>query len=145
MKLPALNYVFEQDWILSKCVAKKVLHLGCAGDALMNLGAEASLHVKLLGIAKELCGIELNEAALSQLKEWCPASESNIYFIGNVESLEKIPIIDKFDIIVAGSIIEHLSNPGLMLEGLARYCHKDTLLLISTPHAWGLCNIYEWL
>lgn len=57
---------------------------------------------------------------------------------GNVERLEEVKISGQFGLIVAGDIIEHLSNPGLMLDGVKRFCAPQTTLAISMPNAFGL-------
>lgn len=44
----------------------------------------------------------------------------------------------EFDVVLAGSIIEHLSNPGLMLANIKRFFSENTILIITTPHVWGL-------
>lgn len=43
----------------------------------------------------------------------------------------------RFDVILAGDIIEHLNNPGAFL-GELRACGPDPELLITTPNAFGL-------
>lgn len=139
MKLPKFKYVFEQDWLLSHCHNKSVLHLGCAGDATLKGGSENTLHYRLSTIANCLWGIELNESSLEQLKQWLPDDGNNIrYFYGNVENIKDLNLDRKFDVILAGSIIEHVSNPGLMLSGLSDIIKPNGLLLISTPHTWGV-------
>jgi 2-polyprenyl-3-methyl-5-hydroxy-6-metoxy-1,4-benzoquinol methylase len=140
LKLPRLAYNFEQDWILGHCRNKSVLHLGCAGDGTLRGGKEACLHYKLSKIASKLHGIELDAISLDKIKPWIP--ESSIpdikYYIGDVEQISLLNITEKFDVIVAGSIIEHLSNPGLMLSGIRALCKPGAVLLISTPHTFGL-------
>lgn len=139
MKLPKFKYVFEQEWLLSHCHGKSVLHLGCAGDATLEGGPESSLHVRVSKIARCLWGIELNQSSLNQVKAWLPERSDEIcYFAGNVENLSDLNIQRKFDVILAGSIIEHVSNPGLMLAGIYDLIEPNGLLLISTPHTWGV-------
>ena len=139
MKLPKFEYVFEQEWLLSHCHGKSVLHLGCAGDATLEGGPESSLHIRVSKIADCLWGIELNQASLNQVKAWLPEHSDKIrYFVGNVENLKELGIQNKFDVILAGSIIEHVSNPGLMLSGIYDLMAPNGLLLISTPHTWGI-------
>jgi ubiquinone/menaquinone biosynthesis C-methylase UbiE len=148
MKLPKLKYVPVHDWLVNQCNNKTVLHLGCAGDALLSYGAEASVQYKLLKVAKKVWGVELNPDSLNQIKQWCPESpndDSIRYFTGNVERLEELNINQTFDVIVAGAIIEHLSNPGLMLTGLKRFCNSNTIILISTPHVWGVLQFMRVL
>jgi SAM-dependent methyltransferase len=44
----------------------------------------------------------------------------------------------QFDVILAASIIEHLSNPGLMLKSFATLCNPNGRIIIVTPHVFGL-------
>lgn len=62
------------------------------------------------------------------------------YFRANAESFK---INRTFDVIFAGDLIEHLSNPGLFLQASKQHLKKDGLLIISTPNAFNLFNIAE--
>jgi len=48
--------------------------------------------------------------------------------------LENVAIEQKFDIIVCGELIEHIENPGLMLDGIKRFMNDDRILIITTPN-----------
>jgi 2-polyprenyl-3-methyl-5-hydroxy-6-metoxy-1,4-benzoquinol methylase len=62
---------------------------------------------------------------------------------GNVEHLEDmVPELRGFDVVVAGDIIEHLSNPGLMLDGIRSRLATNGRVIISTPNAFGVAS---WL
>jgi 2-polyprenyl-3-methyl-5-hydroxy-6-metoxy-1,4-benzoquinol methylase len=145
MKLPKLNYYDSQKWILEKCQDKSILHLGCAGDITLNYGKESALRFNLAKIYSEnLWGIELNLDALDYVKKLVPeTNDDNIkYFNANVEDLKLMPH-KKFDIILAGSIIEHLSNPGLILNEIKPFLHKESVLLVTTPHVWGIFQFFR--
>jgi len=51
----------------------------------------------------------------------------------------------KFDVLVVSDIIEHLSNPGLMLEGIKRFCDQNSIIIITTPHSFGLMNYLRFI
>lgn len=138
MRLPKFKYVFEQEWLVERCINKSVLHLGCAGDVTLQGGRNASLHAKIYDVSEYSCGIEINENSLNILKGFLPEDNKNIYYLGDVEKLGEIKIGKKFDIILVGSIIEHLSNVGLMIEGANTLLKDNGLFLVSTPHTWGL-------
>ena len=138
MKLPKLKYKFEQDWIIARCRGKNVLHLGCVGDFTLLGGKDASLHYKITRVAKEVSGVDLSRESINELKAFLPESNINSYYVGNVENLESLNFPKKFDIIVAGSIIEHVSNAGLMLAGIRSCLNDGGTLLIATPHTWGM-------
>ena len=41
-----------------------------------------------------------------------------------------------FDVIVLGEIIEHIDNCGEFLKTIARFCHSETLVVLTTPNAY---------
>ena len=51
----------------------------------------------------------------------------------------------KFDVIFAGEIIEHLSNPGLFLEKANKHLIKGGLLILTTPNAFSLRRLFEMI
>jgi len=51
----------------------------------------------------------------------------------------------KFDLVFAGDIIEHLSNPGLFLASCKRNLASGGRLIITTPNAFNLFNLAEKL
>ncbi len=61
----------------------------------------------------------------------------NIVF-GDVEKLDDVPIDGLFDVVLAGDIIEHIDNPGKMLDGIRRFFGPETELVLTTPNAFGL-------
>jgi 2-polyprenyl-3-methyl-5-hydroxy-6-metoxy-1,4-benzoquinol methylase len=63
---------------------------------------------------------------------------------GDVERLDELPMDQKFDVVIAGDIIEHLSNPGQMLDGIKRFCRADTRVIITTPNAFGAPNYLRY-
>jgi len=138
MKFPKLNYVSVEDWILSQVKGYSVLHLGCAGDYL-KFGPEACLHYQISKVTNKLYGIEIDPLALETVKEWVPEDESGRirYFNADVQQLDFLQG-EKFQIILAASIIEHLSNPSRILESFRTLCEHNGRLIIVTPHVFGL-------
>lgn len=47
----------------------------------------------------------------------------------------------KFDLIFAGDLIEHLSNPGLFLQSCERNLGPGGRIIISTPNVFNLFNM----
>lgn len=52
---------------------------------------------------------------------------------------------EKFDVIFAGELIEHLSNTGLFLERCSLHLKKDGYLIITTPNTFSIRNILQSL
>lgn len=129
-----LKLVKRLDVIRDACRGKSVLHLGCTNypyteDAIRD---EMLLHFELEKIAGELYGFDFDQAGLDILA----SHGTQNLFRADLEKLEDVPLDKKFDVIIAGEMIEHLNNPGLFLEGIRRFMGPDTVLLITTINAY---------
>lgn len=137
------DFVERDETIVNLCRQKSVLHLGCVGFTDCSTDeklqqARKSLHALLTKSSSTCTGIDLDGATIKQLRD--EDLFSNI-IEGNVEHLENAPLgQDTFEIVVAGDIIEHLSNPGLMLDGIHERLRPDGKLLISTPNSFGIAS-----
>src|SRR5687767_9736309 len=123
------------ECIKNACAGKKVLHLGCTNypyteDSLNN---EMLLHFELERAAAELYGFDFDQRGLQILEK---AGAKNLYQ-ADLEKLEDVPLDETFDVIIAGEMIEHLSNPGLFLRGIQRFMNRETNLIITTINAYG--------
>lgn len=121
-------------FLKEKCVGKKVLHLGCTDYPFTQEAIDNNrlLHFELAEIVDELYGFDFDEKGIEILKNH---GVKNIYK-ADLENLDKVEPDETFDVIVAGEMIEHLSNPGLFLKGIQRFMSKDTKLLITTINAY---------
>ena len=140
MEMTPQGYTEKHARIVEICEGRRVLHLGCVGftdspvEEKVRL-AKKSLHQRLTDCC-DCTGVDLDRDSVMQLQE--RGIFKNV-LVGDAEALEQLDAtIPKFDLAVAGDIIEHLSNPGRMLDGVKRWLKPDGLLLVSTPNAFGL-------
>jgi 2-polyprenyl-3-methyl-5-hydroxy-6-metoxy-1,4-benzoquinol methylase len=144
---PIKDYVSRDEKILEVCRGKRVLHLGCVGFTDCPMAdkirlARQSLHQRLTENS-ECLGVDLDAETLAQLQ--AQQVFSNVV-VGNVEQLELLPAnLPKFDVVVAGDIIEHLSNPGKMLDGVSRWLRPGGVLIVSAPNSMGLPAFVRYL
>jgi len=85
-------------------------------------------------VASDVVGIDIDTSGIERAKA---EGIQNIYY-GNVEELDKVNILGKFDVIAAGGVLEHLSNPGLFLDGVKRFFTPATEMIIETPNAFSV-------
>jgi len=52
--------------------------------------------------------------------------------LGNMETYD---FGKQFDAVVLGDVIEHVDNPGLLLDNVRRHLKADGVLLLTTPNA----------
>jgi len=122
------------DFIKEICQSQKVLHLGCTNypytdDSIAN---EMLLHFQLEKVASQIVGFDLDPRGLDILRN---CGSGNLYQ-ADLEHLENVALNDSFDVIVGGEMIEHLSNPGLFLNGIRLFMRADTRLVITTVNAY---------
>ncbi len=123
------------DFIKKMCEGKRVLHLGCTNSPYTNdsIQNDMLLHHDLKKVAKELYGFDYDAEGLEIFKQ---IGEKNIYW-ADLEKLDEVELNETFDVIIAGEMIEHLSNPGLFLRGIKRFMNKDSKLVITTINAYS--------
>jgi len=122
------------EFIRKACEGKKVLHLGCTNYPYTQqaIDSEMLLHFELAKVARELYGFDFDQAGLDIL---AAANGQNLYR-ADLEKLEEVELDETFDVIIAGEMIEHLSNPGLFLRGIRRFMNPETSLVITTINAF---------
>jgi 2-polyprenyl-3-methyl-5-hydroxy-6-metoxy-1,4-benzoquinol methylase len=135
---PINNFCLNKrvSYIQDFCRNKKVLHLG-ATDAPGTIDAVKNnrlLHSQISEVAESLVGLDINTKMIVWL-----AQNQNIENIkyGNIENPQDYPE-DNFDIILAGEIMEHLSNPGKALDAIRKNMHSETKLIVTVPNAYSL-------
>jgi 2-polyprenyl-3-methyl-5-hydroxy-6-metoxy-1,4-benzoquinol methylase len=134
MKYPVLKN--RMDLIGSLIKGKSVLDLGCVDHDLKQLQG-TWLHRELAHHAKDLLGVDHLPEAIQGLK--------NLGFNVICQNVEKLNLERNFDVIVAGEIIEHLSNPGLFLEGVHRHLRNDGLFILTTPNPFSIAQFFKIL
>jgi 2-polyprenyl-3-methyl-5-hydroxy-6-metoxy-1,4-benzoquinol methylase len=113
------------DVIKKYVMNKEVLDCGCVGGA--GSSSEDWLHGRLAKISKSVLGVDIQ-------KEWVEKLKGMGYDVvyGDVATID---LKKKFDVIVAGELIEHLSNQGLFLENMKKHLKKRGFLILTTPNA----------
>ena len=113
---------------------KNVLHLGCTNYPYTNEAIESGmlLHDSLEKVAVKLTGFDLDQRGIDILE----ARGTGNLFRADLENLDEVPLDGTFDVIIAGEMIEHLTNPGRFLEGIKRFMNRDTELIITTINAY---------
>jgi SAM-dependent methyltransferase len=111
-----------------------VLDIGVANhNSLDAMERGVWLHGLLREKAVLVVGIDIVEAEVIRLREM-----GYSVILANVETMQ---LDQKFDVIVAGELVEHLSNPGAFLDRVYDHLLQDGRLIISTPYPWSFICI----
>ena len=122
--------------------AAQIADLGCVdarpGKELSGSRLERkpnSLHRKLLAINPDIVGIDQDEEGIAAL-----ARQGYHVLCADVETME---LTQRFDLIVAGELIEHLENPGRFLRNLHRHLKPAGQLVLTTPNPFYAAQRYK--
>lgn len=114
--------------ILSFIKGKDVLDVGCV---------EHTANSKLINPfwVHDFLNNNCNVLGIDILKEDVKTLCSKGYNM-KVANAETFNLKKKFDVIFAGELIEHLSNPGLFLQSSKRHLKEKGLLILTTPNTF---------
>lgn len=102
-----------------------VLHVGCGGGFAGRPGESGWFHADLDDMTNgELVGVDIDRDAVE-------SAQNDGYDVRLADAtLFEIP--ERFDVIAAPNIIEHVTNPGQMLETIHRHLRPGGVVLITT-------------
>jgi len=120
--------VDKVEFIQNACRGKTVLDMGCiqhrAEHAITNPNW---LHQKIKDVAKRVVGLDYLESEVKVLKD------SGFEMIC-ADITKPIPFTEKFDVLVAGDLIEHLSNFDGFFENCKAALKPGGKLILTTPN-----------
>lgn len=109
-------------------VGRDVLDIGCVQHNPENYRSRYWLHKALAGVANSIEGIDLYGPGVDYLNK--------IGYTIHIADAQDFDLSTKYDVIVAGDIIEHLSNVGNFLDSCRRHLRQNGKIVISTPNPW---------
>jgi len=116
--------------IIARCEGNSILDIGCVATQLenvkRNIKSNCWLHEELAKRFSKVVGIDILKKEIQELKRM----GYDIRY-GNAEDFE---LNEKFDTIVAGELIEHLSNPGKFLDACWHHLKEEGKLILTTPN-----------
>jgi 2-polyprenyl-3-methyl-5-hydroxy-6-metoxy-1,4-benzoquinol methylase len=128
-------------FVEAKCRGKDVLDIGCVNHTLNVTERPDWLHGRIAAVAKSVLGLDNEKEAVEELNR-----RGYNMVVGDAETFD---LRDRrpggFEVIVAGEIIEHLTNPGAFLENLRRHLAPGGIIVLTTPNAYGFMYFLEVL
>lgn len=132
----------RQTFVIEHSRGKKVLHVGCVDSGLTQARLETGelLHARMQQVARELWGVDVDRSGIDLLSQ----RFDNLFVLDAGALAEDSRLSgQRFDLIVATELLEHLSNPGQFLDGVRELMVPGhTQLLISVPNATRLSLLW---
>lgn len=126
------DVVSKLELTIDFCKSKDVLDLGCINhgwERALALGDEWP-HKRIKEAARSVVGLDIMGDDARELSK----RGYNI-LAGNAEQFD---MGRKFDVVVAGDLIEHLSNIGEFLGSVSRHMRPDSRFLVTTPNPFNI-------
>ena len=121
-------------FIQDKCPGKDVLDLGSVMHCIdYRINEPDWLHGAIKSVARKTIGVDYLPGPVRQLQE----IGYNI-ILGDVT--KPLPVTDKFDVIVAGDLIEHLTNFEGFFQNCRNLLNNNGILIITTVNPF----FFKW-
>jgi 2-polyprenyl-3-methyl-5-hydroxy-6-metoxy-1,4-benzoquinol methylase len=125
-----------QDFIAGYVRGKTVLDVGCVQHTATHAqGDDRWLHKRVVANAKSALGLDILESEVTKLRQY---GYEVVCGDACTVSLERT-----FDVVLAGEIIEHVSNASAFLSNMARHVTDGGRLVLTTPNAYFLLHVFE--
>ncbi len=115
------------DWMSEQAKGPDVLDVGCSEGILELLLARRGLDVT---------GVEVNPDALEFARELLAKEPDEVQARARLihgDMIENRPVTGLFDTVVLGEILEHLNDPGTLLDRSLEHLRPGGRIIITTP------------
>lgn len=126
-----------QEFLASFVEGKSVLDVGCVAHAVEREATGTWLHKHLCRSAARCVGLDCNGPAVAELNR-----RGYRVLCGDAMTMD---IGERFDVVTAGEIIEHVENAGMLIRNLRRHLNPGGSLVITTPHVFFGMHVLEYL
>ena len=130
-------YKDKIPWVRRFIAGKKVLDLGCVRHNIEETEKDDWLHGIIVNEAASVIGVDYLEKEVEELNK----KGFNVV-CANVETMD---LNDRYELIVAGDLIEHLNNFGLFLERVRSHLQPDGTFILTTPNPVNLMRFFSVL
>lgn len=125
----AINFSDDKiAYVTKRCQDKTVLDLGCVQHTKNAYLSKNWLHKAIVKVAKVTKGLDLYSDGVKELQ-----AQGYDVVHGDAQDFN---IGVKYDVVVAGDLIEHLSNFDGFFNSISRHLSDDGVLVIATPNPW---------
>lgn len=118
----------KNAFFMKHTLGKTVLDLGCVDHSENNWRSRYWLHKAIKSVAKKLIGLDYYSEGVEKLNKL----GFNVVY-GDAQSFK---FNEKFDVVTAGDLIEHLPNLEGFFNSVKNVLNDNGSLIITTPNPW---------
>jgi hypothetical protein len=138
----------KENYILNLCKNKKILHFGFLDYPITveKVSNNTFLHTKLKLVCDVLFGVDIFD---DNIKQYSAITGDNNVILCNIvtDDIDSFDLFNsRFDYVLLPDVLEHVVNPGIMIERLHKLCTKTgAKLLVTVPNAFNAYAFAECL
>jgi SAM-dependent methyltransferase len=138
-RYPRARVVDRIEFVLERASGRRVIHLGFVDETRTEerISQGSWLHAQLARVARGLVGIDISRQGVD-----AAAAEGYEVYVADLEEPDEVAALalEPADVLLAGELIEHLSNPGSMLTAVRPLVREEGSLILTTPNAHAVTN-----
>ncbi|WP_353953742.1 class I SAM-dependent methyltransferase [Knoellia sp. S7-12] len=123
----------RSEFILERARGRRVLDIGCVAHDIERMRAPQWLHRRIAGVASSCLGVDVLPDGIEHMRKL--GFEAVCHDLstgpGPIEGM------GKFDVIVAGELIEHVPSMDMLFESGKQLLADDGELIVTTPNPWA--------
>lgn len=138
--LQSIRVVEKRDympWLLNRVRGRTCLDIGAVEHDLSYTEKPSWKHKQLKEVCTELAGVDILEEPVRVLNE-------RGYNIHVCDATSDVYLGEKFDFVVLGDVIEHVSSPINLVRFAARHLNDGGLIIAKTPNPYYVDNILSF-
>lgn len=116
------------EYLADMARGRRVLDIGVVAHIDEAAAASGWLHGRLAAVATRCLGVDILEESVARLKE-------RGYDVA-VADFTQAPLAERFEVIVAGEVLEHLGNPGSFMKNCREMLEPHGSLFVTVPNPW---------
>lgn len=125
------------DYLCELVRGRRVLDIGVVEHRLESRDSQRWLHGHLVAAASECIGLDVLEPETRALQE--------AGFDVRVHDVTVEPLDERFDVIVAGEVIEHVGQPLQLLTNCRSMLTETGILVVTTPNPYAVYRVWHAL
>jgi 2-polyprenyl-3-methyl-5-hydroxy-6-metoxy-1,4-benzoquinol methylase len=112
----------------------RVLDVGC--------GNGSQLALPLISEGFHLTGVDTDERSIEHARRLAGDARNARFVCGPIEELSGE---EEFDAVILSEVLEHMTEPGRLLEASVRRMTKDAVLIVTVPNGYGEFELDSWM
>jgi 2-polyprenyl-3-methyl-5-hydroxy-6-metoxy-1,4-benzoquinol methylase len=138
LSIREFKIIDSDDYLLDECKGKAVLDIGPCEHTEDYINHKNWFFRKVTKVAERVVGVDINQ-------KLCKYAQELGFDMRHIDACSEEFLGEKFNLILAGDVIEHVSNIGGLLRFIKRHLAIDGKVIITTPNPFSYRHFFNVL